>query len=69
MLADPDWRRRYAALMALSAIGEGCHKQMEEMLGQIVNGVPGVMQVRKIIMFSIYSTSCFDKTWAIKKFQ
>lgn len=44
MLAHPDWRQRYAALMALSAIGEGCHKQMEDMLGQIVNGVPGVMQ-------------------------
>ncbi|KAK9870587.1 hypothetical protein WA026_008150 [Henosepilachna vigintioctopunctata] len=44
MLANPDWKQRHAALMALSAIGEGCHKQMEDMLSQIINGVPGVMQ-------------------------
>lgn len=44
MLASPDWRQRHAALMALSAIGEGCQKQMEGMLLQIMNGVPGVME-------------------------
>lgn len=44
MLASPDWKQRHAALMALSAIGEGCHKQMEGMLPQIMNGVPGVME-------------------------
>lgn len=43
MLSSPDWKRRHAALMALSAIGEGCHKQMEGMLGHIMDGVPGVM--------------------------
>ena len=26
MLANPDWRHRHAALMAISAVGEGCHK-------------------------------------------
>lgn len=44
MLASPDWKQRHAALMALSAIGEGCHKQMEGMLLQIMDGVPGVME-------------------------
>ncbi|XP_067014129.1 importin-5 [Anabrus simplex] len=39
MLANPDWRYRHAALMALSAVGEGCHKQMESMLNQIMDGV------------------------------
>ena len=34
-----DWRYRHAALMAISAVGEGCHKQMENMLGQIVESV------------------------------
>lgn len=44
MLGSPDWKQRHAALMALSAIGEGCQKQMETMLPQIMNGVPGVME-------------------------
>ena len=26
MLANPDWRYKHAALMAISAVGEGCHK-------------------------------------------
>lgn len=44
MLSSPDWKQRHAALMALSAIGEGCQKQMESMLPQIMAGVPGVME-------------------------
>lgn len=44
MLASPEWTKRHAALMALSAIGEGCNKQMEGMLNQIMEGVPGVME-------------------------
>ncbi|XP_060518606.1 importin-5 [Cylas formicarius] len=44
MLASPDWKQRHAALMAISAIGEGCLKQMEPMLPQIMDGVPGVME-------------------------
>ncbi|KAK4879979.1 hypothetical protein RN001_008125 [Aquatica leii] len=43
MLASNDWKQRHAALMALGAVGEGCQKQMEDMLPQIMNGVPGVM--------------------------
>ncbi|XP_067614434.1 importin-5 [Eurosta solidaginis] len=39
MLGHTDWKQRYAALMAISAIGEGCHKQMETMLDQIMAGV------------------------------
>ncbi|CAH0556676.1 unnamed protein product [Brassicogethes aeneus] len=38
MLASPDWKPRHAALMALSAIGEGCHKQMEAILSEIMDG-------------------------------
>ena len=26
MLSNPDWKYRHAALMAVSAVGEGCHK-------------------------------------------
>lgn len=44
MLSSPDWKQRHAALMAISAIGEGCHKHMEPMLPQIMEGVPGVME-------------------------
>lgn len=39
MLGHSDWKQRYAALMAISAIGEGCHKQMEAMLEQVMSGV------------------------------
>ncbi|XP_043927244.1 importin-5 [Protopterus annectens] len=37
MLQNPDWKYRHAGLMALSAIGEGCHQQMEGILNEIVN--------------------------------
>jgi importin-5 len=39
MLNNPDWRCRHAALMAISAAGDGCHKQMESMLDNIIQGV------------------------------
>ncbi|XP_055921523.1 importin-5 [Eupeodes corollae] len=39
MLSSPDWKQRHGALMAISAIGEGCHKQMEAMLDNIMSGV------------------------------
>lgn len=39
MLNNPDWKYRHAALMAISAAGEGCHKQLEEMLDNIMQGV------------------------------
>uniref|UniRef100_S4RV35 Karyopherin (importin) beta 3 n=1 Tax=Petromyzon marinus TaxID=7757 RepID=S4RV35_PETMA len=39
MLPSQDWKHRHAALMALSAIGEGCHQQMESMLPEILNYV------------------------------
>lgn len=34
-----DWRYRHAGLMALSATGEGCHKEMAAMLDDLVNGI------------------------------
>ncbi|KAM9820263.1 importin-5 [Neosynchiropus ocellatus] len=39
MLQNPDWKYRHAGLMALSAIGEGCHQQMEAILNDIVSFV------------------------------
>ncbi|KAL1450070.1 hypothetical protein WDU94_002525 [Cyamophila willieti] len=39
MLTNPDWKYRHAALMAISAVGEGCHKQMELMLDSVTEGV------------------------------
>ncbi|XP_053561454.1 importin-5 [Bombina bombina] len=39
MLQNPNWKYRHAGLMALSAIGEGCHRQMEGILNEIVNFV------------------------------
>lgn len=44
MLQNPDWKYRYAALMAISAVGEGCHKQMEYMLPQFMDGVLNFLQ-------------------------
>ncbi|XP_065841037.1 importin-5-like isoform X3 [Oscarella lobularis] len=39
MLCHSDWRYRHAGLMALSAVGEGCHAQMEVLLPQLVDGI------------------------------
>lgn len=39
MLQDTDWKKRCAGLMAISALGEGCNKQMQPMLNQIVNAI------------------------------
>ena len=39
MLQNADWKQRYAALMAISALGEGCNKQMLPMLEQIVTAI------------------------------
>jgi len=37
MLQSADWRQRHAALMAISACGEGCHQQMEHVLAGIMD--------------------------------
>ncbi|KAJ3361562.1 hypothetical protein GGF32_007166 [Allomyces javanicus] len=39
MLAAQEWQQRHAALMAISAIGEGCHKVLNKDLGKVVNMV------------------------------
>ncbi|RWS30151.1 importin-5-like protein [Leptotrombidium deliense] len=39
MLQNGDWKHRYAAMMAISAVGEGCHDQMLPLLMQIVDGI------------------------------
>ncbi|XP_049610535.1 importin-5 [Syngnathus scovelli] len=39
MLQSTDWKYRHAGLMALSAIGEGCHQQMEAILNETVISV------------------------------
>jgi hypothetical protein len=44
MLTNVDWRYRHAALMAMSAIGEGCHTQMESLLPQLVDAILPFLQ-------------------------
>jgi len=44
MLQNPDWKYRHAAMMALSACGEGCHKQMEPFLGEVMDGLLNFIQ-------------------------
>jgi hypothetical protein len=39
MSNSPEWQARHAALMALSAVGEGCQRQMEALLPSIMEGV------------------------------
>lgn len=39
MLNNDNWKFRHAALMALSAVGEGCYKQMDEILPQLIDGI------------------------------
>lgn len=38
-LSNPDWRYRHAGLMAVSQIGEGCAKQIQLSLGDVINMV------------------------------
>jgi len=38
-LQNADWKYRSAALMAVSAIGEGCHDQMLPLLKEMVDGL------------------------------
>lgn len=44
MLSSEDWRHRHAALMAVSAVGEGCHKQMEALLPEMVDEILKYLQ-------------------------
>ncbi|CAG0914081.1 unnamed protein product, partial [Notodromas monacha] len=44
MFAAQEWEARHAALMALSAVGEGCQKQMEAFLPSIMVEVVKFMQ-------------------------
>jgi hypothetical protein len=44
MLSHADWRYRYAGLMTLSSTAEGAHKQMEEYLDQMVDGIVGFLK-------------------------
>ncbi|CAL8124033.1 unnamed protein product [Orchesella dallaii] len=44
MLMSPQWEQRYAGLMAVSAVGEGCSKQMEPLLPQIVDPILGFLR-------------------------
>lgn len=39
MLSSPEWEKRYAGLMAVSAVGEGCSKQMEPILNHVVDPI------------------------------
>ena len=39
-----DWRYRHAAIMAISAIGEGCHTQMQTLLPQLVEAILPFLQ-------------------------
>lgn len=39
ILIEEDWRYRHAGLMAISAVAEGCKKQMEPLLKGIVDEI------------------------------
>ena len=38
-LVAVDWHCRHAALMAISAVGEGCEKEMIPILADVVNAI------------------------------
>lgn len=50
---------RHAALMAISAIGEGCHKQMETLLPQIMDGVIQYLQDPVSMINKLILSICF----------
>ena len=49
-----NWKCRHAGLMAISACGEGCHAQMEEVLPNIVEAILPYLQdpVRSFIILA-----------------
>lgn len=51
--------------MAISAIGEGCHKQMEALLPQIMDGVIQYLQDPVCIMNKFVSLISFFKSFHI----
>jgi hypothetical protein len=53
MLGSPDWQKRHAGLIALSAVGEGCLKQMEPMLPQIVEPILGFL--KDVVRYILYT--------------
>lgn len=59
-----DWKYRHAGLMALSAIGEGCHQQMEGILNEIVNFVLLFLQDPVSISRCLIYSYCPSFTWS-----
>lgn len=54
MLQCSDWKRRYAGLMAISALGEGCHRQMLPVLQRIVDVItPFITDPHPRVRFAI----------------
>lgn len=39
LLGSAEWEKRYAGLMAVSAVGEGCSKQMETVLDRVIDPI------------------------------
>jgi len=57
VMLTADWRYRHAALMAISACGEGCHQQMENVLTSIVEAIiPFLQDSVSPITLSIHPT-------------
>jgi importin-5 len=38
-VSSPEWQKRHAALRCISAIGEGCHKQMRDEISKVIDVV------------------------------
>lgn len=52
-----NWRERYASLIALSAIGEGCKKQLDDKLENMITSIlPYLADQVSIRSFDIFST-------------
>jgi len=54
-----NWQYRHAALMAISACGEGCHQQMEAILANIVDAILPFLQdpvsfARLVVIYAIH---------------
>ena len=52
-----NWRERYASLIALSAIGEGCKKQLDDKLESMITSIlPYLADQVSTYCFDIFST-------------
>ncbi|CAD5235672.1 unnamed protein product [Bursaphelenchus xylophilus] len=55
IIKNPDWRYRHAAIMGLSTMGEGCRRQMEPLIAQIIHDmvIPAIQDPHPRVRYAV----------------